>query len=78
MVPRGIPDDLDAATTRRIVRTFLVVRIVRGSLLLVFLAISLVAVELKGWPQGVTAAIALAMLVQAGALGAWSRRYVRA
>ena len=78
MVPRGIPDGLDADTTRRIVRTFLVVRIVRGSLLLLFLAIALVGVEVKGWPRGVTVAIVLAILVQAGALGAWCRRYVRA
>ena len=76
MVPRGIPVGLDADSTRRVVRTFLIVRIVRGSLLLLFLAIALVAVELKSWPRGVTVAIGLAMLVQAGALvGCW-RRYL--
>jgi hypothetical protein len=78
MVPRGVPDGLDPDTTRRVVRTFLVVRIVRGSLLLLFLAIALLAVELKGWPRGVTVALALAMAVQAGALVAWCRRYGRA
>jgi uncharacterized membrane protein len=78
MVPRGIPDGLDADTTRRIVRSLLVVRIVRGGLLLLFLAIAFVAVEVKDWPGGVSVAIAIAMLVQAGALAGWYRRYVRA
>lgn len=78
MVPRGIPEGLDADTTRRIVRTFLLVRIVRGSLLLLFLGIALVAVEVKNWPSGVTVAIALTMLLQAGALASWFRRYTRA
>jgi hypothetical protein len=76
MMPRGIPAGLDADTTERIVRTFLVVRIVRGSLLLLFLAFALVGVEVKDWPSGVTVAIVLAMLVQAGWLVAWCRRYV--
>ena len=75
--PRGIPEDLDADTTRRIARTFLVVRIVRGSLLLLFLAIALVAVEVKSWPRGITVAIALTMLLQTGALWASCRRYAR-
>jgi hypothetical protein len=77
MVPRGTPDGLDADTTRRIARTFLIVRIVRGSLLLIFLAIALVAVELKNWPTGVAVAIAIVMLLQAGALVAAYRRYAR-
>lgn len=75
-MPRRIPSGLDADTTRRIARTFLVVRLVRGSLLLVFLAIALVGVEVKDWPNGVTLAIALTMLLQAGALVASYRRYV--
>jgi hypothetical protein len=75
--PRGIPEDLDADTTRRIARTFLVVRVVRGSLLLLFLAIALVAVEVKGWPRGISVAIALTMLLQTGALWASYRRYAR-
>ena len=78
MMPRGTPDGLDAGTTRRIARTFLIVRIVRGSLLLLFLAIALVGVEVKKWPTGVAVAIALVMLLQAGALVASYRRYVRA
>ena len=77
MVPWGMPDGLDADTAERIVRTFLVVRIVRGSLLLLFLAVALVGVEVKDWPTGVAVAIALMMLVQAGALVARYRRYVR-
>ena len=68
MMPPGIPHGLDADTTQRIARTFLVVRIVRGSLLLLFLAIALVAVELKNWPQAVAVGIALTMLLLAGGL----------
>ena len=75
MEPRDVPDGLDADSTQRILRSFLVVRIVRGSLLLLFLAISLVGVEGRGWPSGVAVAIALAMLVQAQMLVAWWRRY---
>ena len=77
MMP-GATDGLDAGTSRRILRTFLVVRIIRGSLLLLFLAIALAGVEVKSWPSGVAIAIALAMLVQAGALVVWCRRYARA
>ena len=76
MMPRGIPQGLDADTTERIVRTFLVVRIVRCSLLLLFLAFALVGVEVKDWPSGVTVALVLAMLVQAGWLVSWWRRYL--
>lgn len=72
-----MPDGLDADTTRRIVRSFLVVRIVRGSLLLLFLAIALIAVEAKDWPDGVMIALALATLLQTGALLANCRRYWR-
>jgi hypothetical protein len=75
MVPRGSPDSLDAGTSQRILRTFLVVRIVRGGLLLLFLTTAVVAVELRGWPHAVAIAIAVAILVQAGALAAWCRRY---
>ena len=75
MEPRDVPDGLDADTSQRILRSFLVVRIVRGSLLLLFLAISLVGVEARRWPSGVAVAIALAMLVQAQMLVAWWRRY---
>jgi hypothetical protein len=77
MRPRGIPADLDADAAEGIARTFLVVRIVRGSLLLVFLAVALVAVLGKGWPGGVALAIALTMLLQAGRVGASVSRYVR-
>lgn len=78
MMSRGIPDGLDASTTQRILRTFLVVRIVRGSLLLLFLAIALVGIEAEDWPTGVMVAIVLAMLVQAGALVALCRRHASA
>jgi hypothetical protein len=75
MMPRGVPDSLDADTSQRIVRSFLVLRIVRGSLLLLFLAIALVGVESRGWPSGAAVAIVVAMLLQAGMLMAWWRRY---
>ena len=75
MMPRGVPDGLDADTSQRILRSFLVLRIVRGSLLLLFLAIALVGVEGRGWPSGVAVAIAVAMLLQGGAVMVWCRRY---
>lgn len=53
-------------------------RMVRGSGLLLFLAIALVGVDVRGWPTGVTVALALAVLTQAGALVVWWRRYTRA
>jgi membrane protein YdbS with pleckstrin-like domain len=83
MMHRDVPDGpdgldgLDAETSRRILRTFLVVRIVRGSLLLLFLVVAMVGVEARGWPTGVTAVIALAMVVQVGALVHWCARYAR-
>jgi hypothetical protein len=75
--PRGVPADLDADMTLRIVRTFLIVRMVRGSLILLFLAIALVAVEVKSWPRGVAVAIAFTMVLQVGRLGASFLRYAR-
>ena len=47
MLPRGVPVGLDADSAMRVERSFLVVRIVRGSLLLLFLALALIAVEVK-------------------------------
>jgi hypothetical protein len=73
----GVPDGLDADTSRRLLRSLLVVRLVRGSLLLLFLALALVGVEVRGWPAGVAVALAVAMLVQAAALMTWWRRYRR-
>ncbi|MDQ3485332.1 MAG: hypothetical protein M3445_07985 [Actinomycetota bacterium] len=78
MVQPGISHGLDDDTALRIARSFLVVRLVRGGLLLLFLAIAWVAVELKNWPTAVALWIALTMLLQAGALVACYRRYVRA
>jgi hypothetical protein len=75
-MPRDVPDRLDAVTGQRVVRTFLLVRIVRGSLILLFLAIALTGVEIRGWPTGVAVAIAIALLLQVVALGVWVRRYV--
>lgn len=78
MAPASVPDGLDATTTVRVLRSFLVVRLVRGGLLLLFLAIAMVGVELRGWPRGVLVAIGLVMLAQATALVVWWRRYGRA
>jgi len=75
MLPRGVPVGLDADSARRVERTFLAVRIVRGSLLLIFLAVALVAVEVRDWPTGVTVAIAVMLLLQAGTLASRVRRY---
>ena len=77
MMHRDVPAGLDVETSRRILRTFLVVRIVRGSLLLLFLVVAMVGVEARGWPNGVAAGIALAMAVQVGALVVWCARYAR-
>ena len=74
MFSRHVPDGLDADASRRVLRSFLVVRIVRGTVLLLFLAVALVGVEVRGWPQGVAVAVGLAMLAQAAALVAWLRR----
>ena len=77
MTPRRLPDGVDDQAAARIVRTFLLVRIVRGCLLLLFLAVALVGVEANDWPRGVSLAIAVAILAQAAALVAWCRRYAR-
>jgi hypothetical protein len=75
--PRGLPDGLDADMTQRITRTFLVVRIVRASLLLVFFGIALVAVQVNGWPDVLAVSIAVAMLLEIGAIVTNIRRYAR-
>ena len=74
MMPRGGPFGLDPDSAMRVERSFLVVRIVRGSLLLLFLALALLAVELKDFPMGVSVAIALALMLQAGTLASRLRR----
>ena len=67
---RDFPGDHDAM--RGVAQSFLVVRLVKGSLLLIFLAVALVGVELRNWPRVVSVAIALAMLLQISALvAAW-------
>lgn len=69
---RDLPGDRDAM--QAVAQSFLVVRLVKGSLLLAFLAVALVGVELRNWPRGVSVALALLMLLQIGALmAAWRR-----
>ena len=58
----------------RVERSFLIVRLVRGSLLLLFLTLALLAVEIKHWPTGVAVAIGLALMLQAGLLAVRFRR----
>jgi cytochrome bd-type quinol oxidase subunit 1 len=60
--PRGIPADVDAETHRRIAHTFFVLRMVNGGLLLVFLAVVVLAIELRDWPRTATVVVALMML----------------
>lgn len=68
--PRGIPADLDDRTTAQVAATLLLVRIVRGGLLALFLVLSAVGVEARGWPHLVTAAVTLAaMLLAARVVG---------
>ena len=74
----GPPRGLDADASRAVLRSFLVVRLVRGTLLLLFLALAAVGVEANGWPHVVTVVLVLAMVVQAAALVIWWRRYVKA
>ena len=66
--PRGIPADVDAQTHRRIAHTFVVLRMVKGGLLIVFLAVTVVAIELKDWPRTASVVVAVMMLALAGLL----------
>ena len=72
--PRGISADLDDGTTARVAGTFLVVRIVRGGLLVVFLAAAAVGVEARGWPHAVTVVVALVAALLVARLVADVRR----
>jgi hypothetical protein len=71
---RPVPDQVDADATARMTQSFVIVRVVRGSLLLVFLALAVLGVVHRGWPNGVAVALALAMVLQTGALAANVRR----
>jgi hypothetical protein len=74
MASRGVPVGLDVASALKVERSFLIVRLVRGSLLLLFLTLALLAVEIKHWPTGVAVAIGLAVMLQAALLALWLRR----
>jgi hypothetical protein len=63
--PRGIPADLDDRTTAQVAGTLLVVRVVRGALLVLFLVAAAVGVEARGWPHVVTAVVVLAAVLLA-------------
>jgi hypothetical protein len=68
---------VDAATANQIQRTFLAIRIVRGSLMLTFLMIALGAVVAKHWPAGVAVAVGLTVVLQSARLTMSVRRYLR-
>jgi hypothetical protein len=72
--PRGIPSDLDARSTARVVGTLLVVRIVHGGLVAAFLAVAAVGVEARGWPHPVTVVLLLAAALLAARVTADARR----
>jgi hypothetical protein len=74
----ALPGDIDAESARRLARSFLVVRLLRGAGLLLFLALAAVGVVAKGWPRGVLVAVLLALVLQAVAMLAAWRRYRRA
>ena len=78
MAPRSIPAGLDQHGTERVERSFLVVRIVRGSLLLLFWAVALVGVEVHHWSTVAAAAVVFAAAVQAVVLAGSCRRLLRA
>jgi hypothetical protein len=72
---QGIPQDVDAETHRRIARTFLVLRMVKGGLLLIFLAGMLVAIEAKEWPRAATALVGVGIFLEVLFLASSWRRY---
>ena len=63
-----------ATPTPEVERSFAVVRVVRGSLLLLAVVLACVGVEAKGWPHGVTLALAVVAVLLAGRLVADVRR----
>jgi hypothetical protein len=75
-LPRGIPEDVDDETYGRIARSFYVVRMVRYSLLVVFLLIFLVGFELKGWSRAATVVLGLAALGVLVLMARTHQRYV--
>ena len=70
------PSPLDPESAGRVEQTFLVVRIVRGSLLAVFLALALAGVQAKEWPGGIALGVAVVLGIQVAAIGMSVRRYV--
>jgi hypothetical protein len=76
-LPRGIPQDVDDETYRRIAHSFYVVRMVRYALLAIFLVAFLVGVELRGWPHAAAVVVGVAVVALLGLLVATRRRYLR-
>jgi hypothetical protein len=73
--PEGGSSPADVETTNRIARSFLAVRIVRGSLLVLFFSLVLGAVVAEQWPTGVTVTVAVAVGLQVARLALNVRRY---
>jgi hypothetical protein len=77
VLSRKIPNGLDSDTTQRVIRTFLLVRIVRGALVLLFVTLALLGVVVRGWPLGVAVALGLTLLLQVGRVIVNCRRFAR-
>jgi hypothetical protein len=77
-LPRGIPQDVDDDTYRRIAHSFYLVRMVRYALLLGFLVVFLVGVELRGWPQAAAVVVGVGALAMLGLMLATRHRYLNA
>jgi len=77
VLSRGVPEGLDPATTQRVMRSFLLVRIVHGALVLLFLSLAVLGVVERGWPRSVVAVLVIGIMWQVGRLVADCRRYAR-
>ena len=62
---------LDPDSADRVARSFLVVRVVRGSLVLLFLVLAAVGVLWRGWPTAYAITFGLLAVVQLGRLLRW-------
>lgn len=74
--PRGIPQDVDDDTYRRLAHSFYVVRMVRYALLLGFLVAFVIGIELSGWPQAAAVIVGIGALALLGVMVATRHRYL--
>jgi len=73
----SIPAGCDQDASDRIARSFLLLRIVRGTLMLLFWVAALVGVELGHWPTGAAVVVVLAVVAQAAMVSRNCRRLLR-